>query len=359
MRAAIVGAGVAGSITALLLRREGFEVDVYDMSAGYVKPCGEVAPTSLLEALDSHGIPAPRVLGWIDGFTFIVGGRIIRYRFGDPVWFSMDKHGWVDRLRGLVGGARRKAIRDTSDLLGRYEIVVDARGPFSSRGLRIPVWRAYQDNPGIEDAVFVFDRSLAGFAWAFPHGDSLNIGGGFIGVDKPRGRSVELLRQASKLLGLGEALGEGLRAESHSLITILPRVDLGSPRAPRVGEAAGFIYAPGGEGIRPAALSAIALAEAYGRAGGNAERGYEEYWRLTRRLRVEVKTAKLMLIAALSLASKVDPYKVFARAPGWMVREWLSGRLYNARRLIELVQALAGLGVAGGVSGITGRAQQL
>ncbi len=334
MRAAVVGAGVSGSAAAALLSRAGFTVELLDMSPRYVKPCGEVVPAETLSHAERCRLPRPPLVESIASFVFVdaSGSAVRRFDFGYPVWYSIDKGGWVEALRAQAGGVETRTVRSPERLAreAKLDLVVDARGPFGGRGVRIPVWRAYTRNPGLDAAVFVFHGSRLGFAWAFPHGDSINIGAGFLGVNEPRSLGFKLLRRAFQLLGLQPPEGDVKGA--YSLVTVLPSLDLGRPRLPRVGEAAGFIYAPGGEGIRPALLSGCALAEAYAEEE-NVEEAFKRYREAVRPLTVEVRAARLALLAAAPAAGLVP--RLLGSASPRYVEEWLSGRIYRVRMLLE------------------------
>jgi len=334
LRVAVVGAGVSGSAAAALLSRAGLTVKLLDMSPRYVKPCGEVVPAETLGHAERCGLPRPPLVEPISSFVFVDASRstVRRFDFGYPVWYSIDKGGWVEALQAQAGGVEARPVRSPERLAreAKLDLVVDARGPFGGRGVRIPVWRAYTRNTGLDAAVLVFHGSRLGFAWAFPHGDSLNIGAGFLGVREPRSLGLRLLHRAFQLLSL-KPPDDGLRG-AYSLVTVLPSLDLGSPRLPRVGEAAGLIYAPGGEGIRPALLSGCALAQAYTREE-DVERAFRRYLGAVQPLVDEVRVARLALLAAAPAAGLV-PRLLESASPRY-VEAWLSGRIYRVKLLLE------------------------
>ena len=331
LRFAIVGGGVAGGTAAYLLARRGHRVTVYDMSRGYVKPCGEVVPAWLVEHATRLGLPKPPTLGTISTYVFYVrGGGVRRLVFNEPVWASIDKKRWVEELRAAAP-LRVSPVRSLEDLLNHYDVVVDARGPFASRGHRIVVWRAYAEPPGNYggEAIVVLEPGRLGFAWLFPHGDKVNLGGGFLGDPRPKERSVKLLGEALQALGLGGLRGSW--GDSYSLVTAFPRIDLGSPRAPRVGEAAGLIMSLGGEGIRPAMLSAAALARAYS-TGDNITAAWRRYAKLVSGLATESKINSFMLMLAAAAPSAAT--EALMKAGLGFYRAWLSGHL-GIRAAIE------------------------
>lgn len=331
----VVGGGVAGSVLSWLLGRAGFSVRLYDMSRRYVKPCGEVVPAGLLGFLGERGVPAPRVLNEIRVFEFIVGGERAVFEFPGAVWVSIGKSEWVERLREESGAEQRiRAVEPCSVAGEARRFAVDARGPFGAVGRRIVVWRAYARSPypGVDRVVVVLSFNPLGLAWVFPHGDEANIGGGFLGVPRPREPGLRLLRRA----GLEPS---GLRGEAYSLVTLWPRVRRVVCRGVlAVGEAAGFVQSLGGEGIRPAVVSAAAAAEAALAA--------DEFWEaaslyeaLTARLGAEAR-----LSAALLSAAPVAWRLLLREEAAPLVERWLSGGLGEVRKTLGLLAAMLARG---------------
>ncbi len=252
---AVLGAGVAGSIVAYLLIRRGFNntLTVYEVHASYTKPCGEAIPYSLLELLEGENIPKPQILNRIHKFEIYVKNvKVKTVEFDKPAWLIIDKHSWINRLRKLIGN-RLVVSRGPQG----EDIIIDARGPWSSKNSKIVVWQAYMQHVASMDetAYLLFSVRPFGLVWIFPHGDLLNVGGGFVGYSRPRNLSINLIEKV---------LGNRLRIvrESYAPLTIPPRIDFGRGNVVKVGEAAGLVLSLGGEGIRPAVVSAIALARA-------------------------------------------------------------------------------------------------
>ncbi len=332
----VVGGGVAGSVFSWLAGRAGFTVRLYEMSRRYVKPCGEVVPAGLLRFLGSRGVPAPRVLNGIRVFEFVAGGERAVFEFPEAVWVSIDKHEWVERLRGESGAELRvRAVEPCSVAGEARRFAIDARGPFGASGRRIVVWRAYARSPypGADRVVVVFSFTPLGLAWVFPHGDEANIGGGFLGVPRPRELSLRLLRR----VGLEP---RGLRGEAYSLVTVWPRVRRLTCRGVlAVGEAAGFVQSLGGEGIRPAAVSAAAAVEAAMAADGFWE-AVSLYEALTARLGAEAR-----LSAALLSAAPFAWRLLLRREAAPLVERWLSGGLGEVRKTLGMLAAMLARGL--------------
>lgn len=336
---AIVGAGVAGSVLArLLLARTseaGQNITIYDISRSYVKPCGEVVPARLVDSIvPSLGIPRPRVLNSIRRFVLSVGSETVReYKPRSVIWYSIDKSEWINSLRDNFNVVYKGV--NPANLVSRYGVVVDARGPFSSRGRKIVVWRAYAENPGLErDMVYIIMSSRnMGLVWIFPHSDKLNVGGGFIGINNPRDKVIRTLY---------DVIGTNLKlySEAYSLVTVYPKIQYTSPSGiVRIGEAAGLIMSLGGEGIRPAVLSAAALANAL-----ELDRDYitfhvDRYISSIRGIVKEVKLHSLMLRLA-SVIGDVGLKRILRNVDEEFIEAWLQGRLTSVKYLVKSLYAL-------------------
>ncbi len=320
-RFTILGLGVAGSTAAILLARLGARVRGYDVMRRYWKPCGEVVPVGLLGLLRSKELPMPAVVDEITVYKFysVSEGLLRVYEAPRPLWASIEKGVWVERLRGEAAARGAQLVYSRPPLAGRG-VVVDARGPFASRGSRVVVWRAYAENTlGSGYALMMITQRPFGLAWAFSHGDKLNIGGGFIGVGQPRGLVVKLLERMGNVEGV--ELTRGLSGGAYSLVTLFPRVEPVAGDVLRIGEAAGLIQSLGGEGIRPAVASAIALAEA-----AEEEDIATAYLRRIEPLVLEARFSSLLLAAA----SLLGPHALKRLSDDFM-EAWLAGRLGDVR----------------------------
>jgi flavin-dependent dehydrogenase len=327
----VLGAGVAGSVLALKLARlspppEWLEgLLVYEPRPVYDKACGEATPLELLEILEAHGLPLPPVVSKVTRFLVAVSARPVRLlEFSNPVWVVIDKRSWVEAMRGRVEDLiASKLPRQLGD-----QLVVDARGPWGSRGAKLVVWQAYATVKGWDEELAAMSFELTGetgMAWVFPRGSGLvNVGAGFLGVPRPRERGVKLVRDLVRAAG---AELESIVEERYAPLTLMPRISLGQgSKRIAVGEAAGLVLSLGGEGIRPAAISAIAAAEALTEVDKpDAAQVARVMESKLSKLVSQVKLHSLLL----SLTRKLDGLgaRVLSRASeAWYLR-WLTGRL--------------------------------
>jgi flavin-dependent dehydrogenase len=335
---AIVGAGVAGSILAYILYREGFkDIHVYDMCIRYRKPCGESVPAWVIDdILEKNSIPIPEKLNNIMKIIFLDhDGKVLNgCESSKPIWYIIDKSGWVERLRANVP-LEVKPVRHIKGLCSTYDLVVDARGPFGSQGGKVVAWRAYVRNIlGLRDeAIIILDwRYGPGLIWLFPYGKSyLNVGGGFNGVKDPKGLTLKTLM---KLYGIGF---RDIEAEAYSLVTVKPKLRLWEkPCIMRVGEAAGLVMALGGEGIRPAIISSIAAVKAL--LANNDKLCLNDikrlYFKELRRLSAQARFQKRLLSFAGVLGVKTV-YKLLSKASQDLLCMWLRGDLVSMWQVVK------------------------
>jgi flavin-dependent dehydrogenase len=333
----VIGAGVAGSIMAYLATMNGLAVETYDISSSYTKPCGEAFPLWLLGVLDKWNVPRPPIHDRIHVFKIYDENlnmiRVIESK--EPVWAIIDKAAWINKIRDMVGiKTIREQIKCSSDINGNV-LFFDARGPFASKGRKVLVWQALAKNRvGVSgEAIQVIDfREAPGLVWMFSKGDTINIGGGFLGSNAPRARS---LRVISRLFG--EQVETSILEEKYSLVTIMPEISLGGNNCIRVGEAAGLVMSLGGEGIRPAVLSAIAAFESLRRSeNGVLSFDWNSYREKLRPLIYQVRINKLIFSVSASLGSTFAK-KVLASLDDDILVEWFEGQLGLKTSLPKLV----------------------
>jgi flavin-dependent dehydrogenase len=270
----ILGLGPSGSALALLLGKEVKAVDIYPK---YYKACGEALP------VETPLVGKKYVLNKIRRFAFYLEDRSIgEVSYATPRWYIVDKSSWISSLREEIKSAEEE----------EEEIRVDARGPYSSKGVKINIVRAYvkgaRRSIDPETVYFIYEKGVTGFYWVFPHGEDLNIGGGFLEIRNP---VPNIHRFLDRWLGGGSI--EDLKGAP---LTIYPEIDLGSQGLYRIGEAAGLVYPLTGEGIRPGIESAYALASAL-----SSKKPVESYARALSRIVRQIEIQKRVLRAVVRI----------------------------------------------------------
>lgn len=256
---AVVGAGPAGAGFAAELARigQGERLLIIERDPYYRKPCGDV----VLEDVMRETPVKPPVLNRIRSFELRVSGeRVFHSEYESPLWYVIDKPGWVRALREYAvkhGAELRRESRFPEDLVGSFRIIVDARGPFANNGLaKLTISRAiieYIVDP--ESVLIDFDPVEMGFLWVFPHADdAANIGLAYKGERSPQRRLERILEKHYPT--------PRIRRMDTTIITIdqPPRQPPARPPIYPIGEAAGLVHPLSGEGIRPSHLHGILLA---------------------------------------------------------------------------------------------------
>ena len=330
----VLGAGVAGATFSYLARRKGIEVNAYDVTQHYAKPCGEAIPSWVTRLLGEYGIPLPRVIEEVKLFSIYNyrGELVRRIDFNKAIWYIINKAEWIDRIRSAIGvkpvdyGFMNIACRSAG-------LVFDARGPFSSEGAKIVVWQADMENiVGVsEESIQVIDFSKGpGLVWVFSKGDMLNIGGGFYGETNPRARSIRLI---NKVLNTKDVEKHILR-EKYSILTLVPELRIAERNCIRLGESAGLIMSLGGEGIRPALLSALYAYKSLENNGDSVFFDLARYHRYLVPVIHQVRLNKLIFrLGAILGQGFVE--KVLRNIDENMLEEWFSGNLGLKTRLAE------------------------
>jgi len=262
-RLIIVGAGVAGSIAAFLVRRKlgnaNEKIVVYEACRRYKKPCGEAMPAWLLKVVKEHGIPLPKTLYRLRAHVFGVAGACERAIEGVE-WVVIDKRSWIEELRRRIKDVIVYQTVNVNSIASNIQnIVFDARGPFVG-DKPLLVWQSYVECYHSNNVMLNITIKPFGLVWVFPRGKSTcNVGGGFVGIREARKLREKAMNELKKIVDI-----QTLISESYSIIRVPPSsisIFHGS-NIIRLGEAAGLIMSLGGEGIRSAILSAVAAASA-------------------------------------------------------------------------------------------------
>jgi Dehydrogenases (flavoproteins) len=250
-----------------------------DKSRRYFKACGEAVP------VETPMVEMRHVVDKVRRYVFYSWRRALgEVAYRTPRWYIVDKQRWVESMR-------LEAAEE-----GPAEVLVKAGGPYMSSGEKITVARAYVEGVRLEDetAYFVFTPEAVGFYWVFPHGEVLNVGGGFLGVENP---VPHVYAFVEKWLGGGRVVDV-----RGAPLTVMPEVVLHDGEAFRIGEAAGLVYPLTGEGIRPGILSALALTEAL-----SAKRRLEAYRRGVEKIIKQIEFQKRLLKTAQRLLARGEP----------------------------------------------------
>jgi len=282
----VIGAGPAGSTTAIHLARAGAKVLLLDRARfPRDKPCGGGLTLRAVRRLPVD--PAPVVEHQVDRMEFRLGWRSRferRGRLGPFVLMTqrrrLDQYlaeqavaagaEFRDGVKAelLAGSGPRPSLRCDGRQLSA-EVVVGADGANGTTaraaGLGGPVTHgvAYEGNAAFDEryrglAVIELGTIPGGYGWIFPKGDHVNVGVGGWESEGPRLRAhlAELCRRH----GLDEAALESLRG--HRLPLRRAGFVPARGRVLLVGDAAGLVDPLTGDGMYEAFVSAGLASEA-------------------------------------------------------------------------------------------------
>jgi len=312
MRALVVGAGPAGSMTARGLARAGVEVVLVDRSDfPRDKACGDVVGPRALALLRSEGLEPPASGHTIGDMVLAIGDREMRMPARSGLAHPgkgrsvprLELDAWLYGLALDAGAAPvTTVVSDVARARGgfcvrldgrreRFDVVVGADGANSAvarslglvDGQRVlqgfALRRYLKASVGSDRIDLIARRGAApGYGWAFAVRDGLvNVGIGIaVGQDRRRvhGLRGELDAYVAGLVARGLVRSAGPDVAGRELGGWL-RMGLGGVRAGDagcylVGDAAGLTNAFQGEGIAAAigsALCAVEAISAHGRDG--------------------------------------------------------------------------------------------
>lgn len=312
---AIVGAGLSGSNLAAWLNKQNFngQVDIYDPQVIYKKPCGNVILPEALKYLPLH----PDITNEIEEYEIIVNNKkVVSFSLEKRErWLVIDKERLVGRLRDLwikkFEFIPRKV--DPRVISSKYDLVIDARGPFSDNGLKkVLIARGiFEAKKPIGDKIILgFDTENIGLFWIFPFKDYVNMGYGALYVTNP----IEKLEVISEKLKV--ALYDKTRVRTSILTIDYPLKKIHEEKIIRVGEALGLVLALGGEGNRFAIISSKLLADSLILSNimyykKNIKRIYREVIKQAVILSLLVSTKNRNKVAEAMSDLDVDFYKKF------------------------------------------------
>ncbi len=279
---AVIGAGPAGSVTAIHLAREGARVLLLDKARfPRDKPCGGGLTLRAVRQLPVD--PAPVVEHEVDRMEFRLGWRSSFERRGRRGPFVlMTQRRRLDHYlveQAIAAGAefrdgvkvtdvRANGLRvDGEDITAEIVVGADGANGTTARMLDLggPITHgvAYEGNAPFDDryrglAVIELGTIPGGYGWVFPKGDHLNVGVGGWEREGPRLRAhlAELCRRH----GLDEDRLESVRG--HRLPLRRAGFVPARGRALLVGDAAGLVDPLTGDGMYEAFVSARLASEA-------------------------------------------------------------------------------------------------
>jgi geranylgeranyl reductase family protein len=279
---AVIGAGPAGSVTAIHLARGGARVFLVDKARfPRDKPCGGGLTLRAVRQLPVD--PAPVVEHEVDRMEFRLGsgGRFER-RGRRGAFVLMTQRRRLDQYlvdQAVGAGVEFQDGAKVSDVTERglrvdgvevaAEVVVGADGANGTTaravglGGQITHGVAYEGNVPFEEryrglAVIELGTIPGGYGWVFPKGDHLNVGVGGWEAEGPRLRThlAELCgRQAIDETALENVRGHRLPLRRAGFVPARARALL-------VGDAAGLVDPLTGDGMYEAFVSARLAAEA-------------------------------------------------------------------------------------------------
>lgn len=236
-RVAIRGGGVSGSLLGALLRREGYDVTLFDIKDRYVKPCGDIVP-------NLYSPPIPWEVEYeIKDFAFYLDGeRIYEVSYRRPKWITINKSNWINSMRSEL----RQVVGMVAPRPSDYDVVIDSRGPYPMDREVVYTTRALAKVQNFSpEAVLEFDTKLTGFYWIFPSREGvINIGAGFLEQRNSRDLLLQYLKE---------------KYPEHEILDLRGApISIGNvkQKTGRIGEARGLVFPLSGEGIRPSAISA-------------------------------------------------------------------------------------------------------
>jgi geranylgeranyl reductase family protein len=289
---AVIGAGPAGSVTAIHLARGGARVLLLDKATfPRDKPCGGGLTLRAVRQLPVD--PAPVVEHEVDRMAFRLGWHSRFERRGKRGPFVlMTQRRWLDQYlaeQAVAAGAdfrdgvKVTDVREDGLRVGGNEIeasiVVGADGANGTTartlGLGGPITHgvAYEGNAPFEEkyrrlAVIELGTIPGGYGWVFPKGDHVNVGVGGWESEGPRLRD-----HLAELCGRHGIDGDALESvRGHRLPLRRTGFVAARGRALLVGDAAGLVDPLTGDGMYEAFISArLASAAALDVLAGRAE----------------------------------------------------------------------------------------
>jgi geranylgeranyl reductase family protein len=343
---AVIGAGPAGSVAAMVLARAGRSVALIEKERmPRYKTCGGGVVSRALADLPcpaptERNIPLRRVSRIVLHHAAVE--PILLERPHAPITMVMrsDFDAYLARQAEAAGAARLEgaAFRGFSSVEGRYGCLVDGTelhadavigadgaesrvaravpGPPARLGValegELPAgpdgWRA----PLAQEVRFDFGPPEEGYAWVFPKEGGLSVG-----VFSRRHRYPGLRQEYRRYVDLLDLARGGVREArlTGHRIPIRPRRSSGRDGILLAGDAAGLADPLTGEGISYAIRSGRLAAEAILAAGDRPRRAAAEYHLRLEFLREEIRAARI--VAGLIYRLPSLAFRTLARHPAF------------------------------------------
>lgn len=271
MSFAIAGAGVAGSYLGSMLKRRGYEVEIFEASKKehHWPVCAWGASRHMLEKFsDQAGLD-------FASYIFHVGQRLRMELPGDKVEYldlkglvTYDKHAWEnDLLRGIKVMYGSRVAREAFPF-EKYDYVIDCTGlhrtllPKPEDDFMIPAYEYLLENvQGIDEFYVIGYKGAKGYFWYFPLGN----GRGYMGAGDVQ----------KKYYGVAEFFKQ--HPEAKVVKKIGRPIRLAPPKHMEpfyegnvigVGESIGCVFPMLGEGIIPSLICCDIFLDVLGNSSG-------------------------------------------------------------------------------------------
>lgn len=371
VRVAVIGAGPAGSITALALARNGADVTIFERSAWpRAKACGDGLTPASVAILRTLGIALPTQRPFAR--TLVSGPRETWFRAAWPVPFpdgtTLERIAFdallVDAalaagarfetrasVTGCIGGRVRVRRGDGSIATESYDVVALAEGGTGALGAacgfgpfarRLIAYRGYvrTDRALANEYEVHYARGVVpGYTWIFPVAEHrANVGAVLVADGDVR---AHLRRWLATSAIARDRLGrEPMLENARGGIIAIGRAHRYRERVFAIGDAAGIADPLSAEGVSQAMQSGLFAAEAIADARGDIARAGVAY---ERALRVFDRNNREALRMRSLFGMLADPMVAIARARPRFAEHVIASGYFRKSNAAWFVGTLAAL----------------